>query len=145
MSFNFLITYKPGAQQGKADALSRRSYLAPYPGELAFEQQKQILLGPGRVRQMISNISQAPLDSSLQDQISSDINGDLFAQDILDHILPDHATCSRNNKSHTDYDQFSWRNGFLFRKDLLYILHALARLQVLQQCHDIPMAGHFGI
>ena len=35
--FNFLITYRPGAQQGKADALSRRSYLAPHPREPTFD------------------------------------------------------------------------------------------------------------
>jgi transposase InsO family protein len=143
--FDFLITYRPGAQQGKADALSRRSYLAPHPGEPTFEQQKRILLGPDHVGQMIANISQAPLDSSLLDQISSDINGDVFAQDILDHILPDRASCSTNNNSHIVYDQFRWRNGFLFRKDLLYIPDGPARLQVLHQCHDIPMAGHFGV
>ena len=35
--FNFVIMYRPGVQQGKADALSRRSYLAPKPGEPAFD------------------------------------------------------------------------------------------------------------
>ena len=123
--FDFIITYRPGAQQAKVDALSRRSYLAPHPGEPAFEEQKLTLLGSDRVRQMIANISQRPFDSSLLYKISANISGDLFVQDILDHILPDRASCSRNNNSHTDYDQFTWQNGFLFRKDLLYIQMAL--------------------
>ena len=38
--FDFVITYRPGTQQGKADALSRQSEYQPKPGELAFEQQK---------------------------------------------------------------------------------------------------------
>ena len=44
--FDFLIVYCPGSQQGKPDALSRRSYLALKPGDAAFEQQKSILLKP---------------------------------------------------------------------------------------------------
>ena len=44
--FDFLITYRPGVQQGKADALSRRSYLAPRLGEPTFDNQKQVLLEP---------------------------------------------------------------------------------------------------
>ena len=48
--FDFLITYRPGVQQGKADALSRRSYLAPQPGEPTFDHQKQVILGPDRLR-----------------------------------------------------------------------------------------------
>ena len=34
---DFKIAYRPGKQQGKADALSRRSYLAPRPGDPAFD------------------------------------------------------------------------------------------------------------
>jgi hypothetical protein len=70
---------------------------------------------------MVANIFQAPLDLSHLNQISSDINRDVFAEDIQDHILPDHASGSRQNKSHKDYDQFSWHNGFLFRGNLVYI------------------------
>jgi hypothetical protein len=35
--FDFIIVYRPGALQGKADALSRRSYIAPCLGEAAFD------------------------------------------------------------------------------------------------------------
>ena len=38
--FDFLITYRPGVQQGKADVLSQLSYLAPQPGEPMFDHQK---------------------------------------------------------------------------------------------------------
>ena len=40
--FDYLIVYRPGSQQGKSDALSRRSYLALKPRDAAFEQQKSI-------------------------------------------------------------------------------------------------------
>jgi hypothetical protein len=47
--FHFVITYRPGIQQGKVDALSGRSYMELQPGEAAFENQKQILLGPNHL------------------------------------------------------------------------------------------------
>jgi hypothetical protein len=42
--FDFVITYRPGKQQGLSNALSRRSYLAPKEGEAAYEQQRTTLL-----------------------------------------------------------------------------------------------------
>jgi hypothetical protein len=37
--FNFMITYRPRSQQGRSDALSRRSYLAAKEGNAAYDQQ----------------------------------------------------------------------------------------------------------
>jgi hypothetical protein len=34
--FNFIIMYRPGSQQGRFDALSRHSYLAPKEGLTTF-------------------------------------------------------------------------------------------------------------
>ena len=44
--FNFAITYRLGSQQGKSDALSRRSYFAPKEGDAAYDQQHTTLLKP---------------------------------------------------------------------------------------------------
>ena len=44
--FDFKITFRPGKQHGKADALSRRSYLAPRLDDLTFDNKKQVILGP---------------------------------------------------------------------------------------------------
>ena len=63
--FNFLIVYRPAIHQGKADALSRRSYMAPYLGELTFDHQKPILLGPDRLQVMVVNAFKMPTDSML--------------------------------------------------------------------------------
>jgi hypothetical protein len=38
--FNFVITYCPGSKQIRSDALSRRTYLAPREGDVAYDQQK---------------------------------------------------------------------------------------------------------
>jgi hypothetical protein len=143
--FDFLITYRPGVQQGKADALSRRSYLAPRPGEPAFDHQNQILLGPDRLRVMTTQVFKTPLDSSLLESIRTTINTDGFAQDILNHIIEGRASCSRSANSRKDYNQFTWYDGLLLRNNKLYIPDGSLRIQVLQDCHDSPMAGHYGV
>ncbi len=42
--FNFVITYCPGSKQIRFDALSRRAYLAPREGDVAYDQQKTTLI-----------------------------------------------------------------------------------------------------
>ena len=45
-SFEFIITYQLGKQQGLSDALCRRSYFALKDRDEAFEQQRTVLLKP---------------------------------------------------------------------------------------------------
>jgi hypothetical protein len=139
-----LITYRPGIHQGKADALSRRSFLAPKPGDPAYDHQKQVLLNPNRLQLMVPDISERLSGSGFLDSIRSKIGSNNFAQDILDHIIPDHASCSRSKFSRVHYNNFSWRDGFLFRNNHMYIPKGPLGLQVLKYCHDSPLAGHFG-
>ena len=130
--FDFMIIYRPGMQQGKADALSRCSYMELRPGEPAFEHQKQILLGPNRLRLMVVNAITTLDNSTLLDSIRDHMATDDFAKDVLDHIIPDHASCSRSKNPRNDYHQFYWHDGFLFRQNLLYVPAGPPRLQVLQ-------------
>ena len=100
-------------QQGKADALSRRSYMELRPGEPAFEHKKQILLGPNRLRLMAVN-SITPGDPTLLYSIRDHMATNVFAKKLLDHITPDRVSCSKSQNPCTDYRQFYWRGGFLF-------------------------------
>jgi hypothetical protein len=108
-------------QQGKADALSRRSYMELRPGEVAFESQKQILLGSDHLRLMDVHDTETPSDSGLLYSIREQINDDEFARDILDHIIPDRASYSRSSKPRQDYNLFTWHDGLLFRQNLLSV------------------------
>ena len=67
--FDFIILYRPGMQQGKADALSRRPYMELQLGEAAFENQKQILLGLDCLRLMEIHAIETLGDSILLDSI----------------------------------------------------------------------------
>ena len=109
-------------QQGKADALSRRSYMELQPGEVAFESQKKSLLGLHRLRLMTMHTTNTPEDSSLLDTIREHIVADAFAQEILNHIIPNRASNSQSQNPHQDYTQFIWHDGLLFGQNLLYVL-----------------------
>ena len=137
--------YRPGIQQGKADALSRRSYLALKPGDPAYDHQKQILLGPDRLQLLVTNVSETLCDSNFLDCIRARIYSDDLAQDVLDHIIPDRGSSSQSKFSRMDYGRFRWHDGLLFRDNKMYVPDGPSRLQVLQYCHDSPLAGHFGV
>lgn len=142
--FDFVIKYRPGSQQGKADALSRRSYLAPQSGELAFDQQKQVLLGPERLQAAPTFVFPAPENQEILDIIRKTTAQDPVAGDILHHLQSSQQS-SVSSPLRSDYDRFQVRDGLLFRDQLLYVPEGVARLAVLQNCHDSPVAGHFGI
>ena len=91
--FDFKITYCLGKQEGKADALSRRSYVAPRPGDLAFDNKKQVILGPTRLQ--ATWVSDTPLDSRIIETIREDLKTDVFAQGILVQIDSSRAPCSQ--------------------------------------------------
>ena len=90
--FDFKFTYRPGKQQGKADALSQRSYLAPCPGELALDNQKHVLLEPARLQ--ATKVFGMPMDSHVIDTIREDLKTYAFAQAILVQVDPSRASCS---------------------------------------------------
>ena len=80
------ITYRPGKHQGKADALSQRSYLAPRPAEPAFDNQKQVILGPARLQ--AAQVFDMPMDSDVINTIREDLKTAAFAQVILAQLTP---------------------------------------------------------
>ena len=119
--------------------------IAPCLGEPTFDNQKQVLLGPDRLRLMTTHVFEAPLDSSLLKSIRTDIKADAFAQDILDHIIENRASCSRSANDRKDYHLFTWYDGLLFRNNQLYIPDGSCPLKLLRHCPDSAMAGHYGV
>ena len=98
--FDFKITHRPGKHQGKADALSRRSYPAPHPGKPAFDNQKQVILGLARLQE--KNFFGMPMDSHVIDLIHEDLKIDAFALAILAKIDPSRASSSRPQQQGMD-------------------------------------------
>ena len=92
---------------------------------------------------MVTHVFETPLDSRFLDNIRSSICSYNFAQDILEHIIPDLASCSHSKFSIMDYGNFSWHGGFLFQNNGIYIPKGPSQLEVLQHYHDSPLPGHF--
>jgi transposase InsO family protein len=140
--FNFVIKYRPGLQQGKPDALSRRSYMAPREGDLAYDQQRHVLLGPDKLQLFASEVYTAPQGTLFFDNVRVALSSDELANDVRQHLQ---ASSISGKSSRSDYDHFEDRGGLLFRDGLLYVPAGSMRVEVLQQHHDTPLAGHFGI
>jgi pyocin large subunit-like protein len=103
--------------------------MAPCPSEVAFDHQNQVVLGPERLQICTTKVLDVPSNPSFLDSIRRDIKLESFAQDLLNHIDPDHASSSTSKNSRKDY-RHSWRHGLFFRNKHLYARDSLARLQV---------------
>ena len=56
-----------------------------------------------------------PEDLSILDSIRENLGIDEFAQDILNHIVPDRASCSQSKNPRQDYNQVSCHDGLIYR------------------------------
>ena len=123
--FDFVITYRPGKQQGLSDALSRRSYLAPRVGDAAFDQQYTTLLKPEHFQLSAAITS---IDTNFLNEVRAATIKDSMALDIKQRISD---------------DKFKVEGDLLYFEERLYIPKGPMRLRVLQSRHDFPAAGHF--
>ena len=71
------------------------TYFVPNPEDPTYDHQENVLFSPNYLLLIVTNVSQTPLDSRYHNLIHSSIGSDDFAQDILDHIIPCCASCSR--------------------------------------------------
>mgnify|MGYP000532974220 FL=1 len=135
--YDFEILFRPGVQHGKADALSRRPDFALRPGDDAYSQQSHCLLRPDQLQMFATCMLH---DDSLLNEIATATVSDPFAKEIMGRIndpSPDMKSSYLN--------QFTTRDGLLYRNHLLYVPEGSCRTRVLQNCHDDPLAGHFGV
>ena len=135
--YDFEIIFRPGAQHGKADALSRRAELEIRPGDAAYAQQSRCLLKPDQLHLFGTCMLQ---DDSLLKDIIEATTTDGFAKEIQESL----QTPSMGNKR-KDLDHFTIQDGLVFRDHLLYVPEGPCRSRVLRECHDDPLAGHFGV
>ena len=101
--FDFVVTYRPGKQQGLSDALSRKSYLAPRAGEALFDQQCTTLLKPEQFKICAAVV---PVDADFFNQVRAAIIEDSVAFDI---------------KQRSNNDKFKMDGDILYFQELLNI------------------------
>jgi hypothetical protein len=158
--FNFVITYRPGSKQIRSDALSRRAYLAPREGDVAYDQQKTTLIKPEQLQLKIVRTTTS-VDASFLQDIRASLKFDPLALKLKKNVgifnprefpspgsdlesLNHPTSSSQGSKSHNVDPRFQFHDGLLYYQGLLYVPKGPCQLQVLQSRHDSPSAGHFG-
>jgi hypothetical protein len=116
--FNFIITYRPGSQQGKTYTSSHRAYLAPNEGDAVYDQQRSIFLKPKRL--VLHSLVSSPLkDLSIIEEIQRTLGQDPLVKNVQRQMKEDKG------------EDFQFKDGLLFFQGLLYVPPRLARLKVL--------------
>ena len=129
--FDFVIKYRPGAQQGKPDALSRRSEYCLKEGEESVTQQNQVLIKPRMLQ--INAVSFVPADISFIENVKQATLNDALAKELL-----------HSSNGVTD-SNIKCIDGLVYRNGLLYVPDCPARVEILRTRHDGLLAGHFGV
>ncbi len=136
--FNFEIQYQPSTQQGKADALSRRSEYELRARDEAYDQQTQTLLKPEQFR-IVATISTLPYSYLVRD-IKMATEEDIWVTSIKKELQK-----RPRNPNRDDLDQFEQQDGLFFLNNLIYVPEGPICLKILRECHDNTLSGHFGM
>jgi hypothetical protein len=133
--YNFVIKYRPGSQNAAADSLSRRDK-PKEGGATPLDKTAMTLLPP---IQFLNNLQALPLlpeKQTIQDNIRSLLSSDPTFGPIL-------ANTSDNQDPKNPY---SVQDGLLLHDGLVCVPdNPELKRMILEECHDSPMAGHFGI
>jgi transposase InsO family protein len=133
--YNFVIKYRPGSQNAAADSLSRRD--KPIEGgATSLDKTAMTLLPPIQFLNTLQALSLLPEKQSIQDQIRLLLPSDKFFGPILARVL---STSSSK-------DLYTIQDGLLLHDGLVCVPdNPQLKKSILVECHDSPMAGHFGI
>lgn len=153
--FDFKLTYRPGAQGGKPDALTRRSSDLPQGDEDdRHRHQHQTVLKPYNLSPGMSPIilnqgttnTETDEQPSLEELLATAYERDPTPSRIMDAIrkgdrrLPPDLTQLK-----IPLAECSERDARLYVRDRLFVPdHDPIRLRLLQTCHDDAAAGHPG-
>ena len=121
--FDFVIRYKPGATNSRADALSRRPDYELLKGE---PLQEQTILEPHVIQ--IAAITRN--------------NRKTFVDKVRDALAQDSFYQNRMNTNLRP--QLTLVDNIPYLNTRMYIPEGNLRLEALETCHDSTLAGHYG-
>jgi len=131
--YDFRIVFRPGVQNGKADALTRRSRDLPEEGDER-ARPVQALLPPEK-------FSLSALSTKHDQDIIEALKTDKLAQEILSAL----SSGARRHPIVPLGECKVVENGLLLVNDLVYVPdNPDLFLRILNSCHDHPAAGHPG-
>jgi hypothetical protein len=137
--YNFVIQYRPGKQNGAADALSRRDKPL-IEGNEPRGKTPMILLDPSKV--IINTVKSMPIEiesNEILTCIKQEIDQDTYFGPIV-------ALIKKDPNGPNIPTKYSYQDHMLFHEGALCVPdnNHIKKL-ILEECHDSPAAGHFGI
>lgn len=134
--FNFKIVYRPGKKGGKPDALTRRSGDLPKEGDERLQQQQQTILKSHNLQLNATEESQPTLQELFNKGFEHDSIPHRLLKDIRNGIKQSRLLTLSDCKE---------ENGYLLYQGRIYVPHyEPLKLQLIQNHHDSPAAGHPG-
>jgi len=141
-TYNFRLSYRPGTQNPRADAMSRRpDYLKEVdPNKFyrsMFQEQHQFVEPDD-----LGAIKSIAVDSLAVISADPDISEEIQNAYKDDDLVSKHISDIQNNLS---LESMSLKNGLLYFNTKLYIPNSLSlKLKLLSMHHDSRTAGHYG-
>ena len=132
--YNYEISYRPGNQNGAADALSRKEELAPIDPE---EEHPTTLFPLDKFRNIAVEIAH------LNDQEYIEVIVAILEEAVMsDEMIQEKI---RKSIPHAQLlETVVLQNGLPYQDEWIYITNDVLKNQVLCLYHDSPIAGHLG-
>jgi hypothetical protein len=134
--YNFKIVYRPGKQNGKADALTRRSGDLPEEGDGRGRPIEAVL----RPQNFGNDYQLCALAQAFKKPIATATKTDPFAQSIVEALKKKETRHPKVSLS-----ECSYVDKILLVNDLVYVPDKKElQCQIIRSSHDHPAAGHPG-
>jgi len=150
---DFRIYYRPGTQNGKPDALSRRSEYRPEKGgvgnqpittvlrknQFAERQESSFICSSARLASLPNPRWKDEFIKEIKDKRRKDeAYQQAWEKAEEEAALPKEQRMDRKARSELEI-----RNGLLYRKSMLWVPEQMVR-KILESEHDTKVAGHMG-
>jgi len=146
---NFKIYYRPGAQKGKPDALSRRPEYRPEKGGIE-NQPITTVLGKKHFggREGHSLVCAAARITSLptrnwSEEFAADVRKEGVKDEAYNQARKQEAAAEELPPKDRKVRELSCVEGLLYRRNLLWVPEGLIQ-RVVESEHDTKVAGHMG-
>lgn len=134
-SYNFHVSYRPGKQSAKPDALSRRADYKDIPDEPQVMIPKEAFLAA-------LSIEILP-ESDIQEDIKDSLHTDPSLEAVLEFITKDQSQTLASVRA--KFKEYKWEDGLLWYQGRIVVFDdETIKGNLTSNFHDSPMAGHPG-